>query len=178
MSLVAPSSGNTQDWYLWKTLKVDKIFWGSNYGYKCIPFNGSVLCNLCSSISCLLSDTVSLLITTCMTWIENILRFELFKLAENGKMLRHFCGSHTSHCHLRHIGPHQYTFRGAELFQSFPFHLQIHRLRLSKASRLSLHMHRLVWLCFIATSETGPWSHRLHCWPYIVSSMKQCYTAL
>lgn len=34
-------------------------------------------------------------------------------------------------------------------------HLQIYKLGLRKASRLSLHMHSLVWFCFIATSEAG-----------------------
>lgn len=52
-------------------------------------------------------------------------------------------------------------------------HLQIHKLGLKKASRLSLHMHSLVWFCFIATSEAGLWSHLLHWWPHILISVKQ-----
>lgn len=96
--------------------------------------------------------TVSLLITT---RIEKKLRVEHLKGEKRG-MLRHICKTHTFHCHLRHFTLLVYMFKGAELFQSLPFHLQIHRLRLSKASRLSLHMYRLVWFGFIATSETGP----------------------
>lgn len=57
-------------------------------------------------------------------------------------------------------------------------HLQIYKLGLRKASRLSMHMHSLMWFRFIATSEGGLLSHLLHWWPHTWISVKQRYSTL